>query len=320
MNNKLFEFKKQRSFDDIIENSFKFFRDHIKPILKIFWENNQAVTIGLFISYFFYNYYAYQFLGVLLGKQTEKSTINPLLIDFIDIAFAIFAIVFSVRFFLTVIGYIVSYINNEGEIKEKEILKFVHKKFWTFIGATLILILIVVVIIIISSLIFALLIAILGSNGVKISILLAIPPIIYFFTFLNLYYQVLLLDNVTPGEAISLTRKYLKGKFWFSFLVIFVLGIIIWLIGMIFKVPVIIYTFIKGVAAADNPDVLIDMLQGDLFISAMALVSLAGQTVLNVLSLIGSAILYFSLKEYHTNQGLLEKLEKLDNSNHEQER
>jgi len=317
---KVFEFKKQRNIDDIIESSFKFFRDHIKPILKIFWENNQIVTIGLFISYFFYNYYAYQFLGVLLGKQTEKSTINPLLIDFIDIAFIIFITIFSVRFILTVVGYIVSYINNEGKVKEKEILKFVRIKFWPFIGATLLLIFIVSIIIIISSLIFSMLILFLGKTGVIISILLAIPPIIYFLTFLNIYYQVFLLDNASAIEAISLTRKYLKGKFWFSFFVIFVLGIIIWLIGMIFNIPVIVYTFIKGLSAADNPDAVIEMLQGDLFISSMSVVSLAGQTVLNVLSIIGSVMLYYTLKEYHTSEGLLEKLEKLDTAVNNEEK
>jgi len=318
---KVFEFKKQRNFDDIIESSFRFFRLHIKKIIQIFWKYNKITTLGLFISYFFYNYYAFQLTNFLFGvknKNIESGAVDSLWLGLVNLVFVVFSFIFFVRFVLTIFGYIKSYIKNEGQIKEKEVMDLVNTKFWPFVGASFLLVLLLIIIIVLGTLFF-LGFSKMGSFGVAIAVLLFLPLVFYIITFMNLYFQVYIFDEVSASEAISLTMSYLKDKFWFSFLVTFVLGIIIWLLGMVFNAPILIYSFIKGLMLAKDPDVINQMTQGDLFISFFSLISLAGETVLKVLSVIGGVILYYTLKEYHTNEGLLEKLERLNAKNNNDE-
>ncbi len=319
---KYFEFKKQRSFDNIVESTFKFFRNHIKPMMLIVWKYNKITLIGLVLSYFLYSYYSYNMLGNVWGALLKQDTTEALtknsnpMVSVINLVFLIFSFIFFTRFTLTVYAYIKSYIEHKGQINEREIMRYVSDKFWPFVGASILLGILLFFVILVAVLIFAGL-SVAGSVGVVIGVLLFVPLFFYILVFANLFYSVYLLDNVQAGDTISITMKYLKNKFWFSFLVLAVIWIIILMLGSVFQAPLFIVGLSKGLLAYKDPQSFDLSTTENLVIAFFSVISLAGQTILKVLSLIGSAILFFTLKEYHTNEGLLEKLDEIGNTDEE---
>jgi len=307
---KIFEFKKQRTIDQIIEGAFQFFRTHIKNILKILWQYNSILIVGLMASYFFYNYYYFGMFNNMLavGENGSNFSSDAYSAKFVMVAFSlfVFSFFFFPRFFATVLGYIRVYIENEGEVIPEKVNIYIKEKFWGLIGLTILIVFAVFIIVLLLALL-----TFLGRVGVFFIIFLSIPALFYISVFLSLIYYVYFFEDLGVIESFSRTKQYIKQRFWFSFWVIFVLGFIVAIIGMVFNAPIIIYGMIKGIMLAEKSGISEYAQQGDLFVSLISVLSYIGQMILKILNIIGIALLYFSLREYHTQENLIDKIDQI---------
>ncbi len=309
---------KQRGLDAIIEDSFKFFRTHAKNILKILWEQNRFIITALVISYFVYIYYYFGMFNKILTIPGQDSSGNsgmfesPLFIG-VFLTLIVLGLIFFPRFFSAITGYIKIYDEQDGgEVDEQQVKLLVNNKFWGLIGLTLI---IGFTAVLIFSFVVFFLVGIMKSiSPVLIIILLPVVLLllVYLAIYISLSYYVYFFENIGIFEAIVKTKKYLKNKFWFSFGVIFVMSLIIGLIGMVLNAPVSIYVLVKTIWMTKNQEIAGYAGQGDLIVSLISVVSYVGQTILRILMFIAMSLLYFSLREYHTGESLLDKINKID--------
>jgi len=308
-----FELKRLRSFDQTIEASFRYFRTFFKPIFRLLWQNNKILIIALFVSYFLYNYYASQMFN--FNFNGTKNTVNQettWLSVVILIVFLLLSVVFFTRYLLTVYGFMEAYEKHRDTVKiEEEVAQTVNSRFWPFIGASFFLFFIMFIVIALAGLLFFVLFSLSKGLAVFLLLVLMLPLIVYIIVLSNLYYPVYFFEKTSVSQALRLAYRYLKERFWYSFGVIFVLGIVVTIISIVFNVPLYIYLMLKGFLAFKDPNAFAQSLQKDVVLSFFAVLSFAGQTLLRALSLIGSAILYFSIKEYHTAAGTIEKIQNI---------
>ncbi len=307
---KIFEFKKQRSIDEIIEGSFQFFRTHIKKILQILWQYNAILIIGLMSSYFLYNYFYFGSFNSLFTKSGQEDLVlQNYGAKFLVVAFAlfVFSFFFFPRFFATVLGYIRVYMENDGHVLPEKVQVYVKGKFWGLIGITFLL----VGMIAMAGLFFFILLGISKSIGSILMLLFIFPAFFYLTVYATLLFYVYFFEDTNITETFVKTKNYIKHRFWFSFWTIFILGLIVGILGAIFNAPIMIYAFIKGIMMTKETGMTQYAQQGDLFISAISVLSYIGQLVLKVLNIIGIALLYFSVREYHTHESVLEQIDQI---------
>ncbi len=309
------QIKKLRTLDAIIEDSFKFFKTHAKEILKIIWEQNSLIIIGLLVSYFLYYYFYFgalnQFLNIESGKDAFASNLFSVKFAVVMIAMFIFSILFFPRFFAAVTGYMYLYDQHKGAVKPTEVKKIVNQKFWRLIGLTIIIILLLSLLLLVAILIMTFL-SKLGAAGIFLALALGLPLILYLIVYISLVYYVYFFENVGILVALLRSYLYLKQRFWFSFGVIFIMGIIVTLIGAVFNAPVSIYAMIKtmgivkssGLNEFTNP-------QGDAVVAFLGILSYIGQLILRILTIISMVFLYYSLREYHTDENIYETIEQI---------
>ncbi len=312
---KIFEIKKQRNLDEIVEDSFKFFKRHVKPIIKIIWEQNRFILAGLLISYFLYIYLYFGSLNNILkinSKEIETgSQVDMFTPEFalVGTALFIFSLIFLPRFFAAITGYIKYYKPETNSVDIDKLKAFVNNKFWGLIGLS-ITIFILLILAGLISFIFIGLLGSAGSAGVFLIFALLLPAVFYAIVYFTLVYYVYVFEDIDISTALSKTKQYLKQRFWFSLLVILVMSIILWLIGMVFNAPVSIYVFVKMLMMVKQPDAA-STPTGDIFVAILSVISYIAQLVIRIIFIIAMSFLYFSLKEYHTSESLHEKIDQI---------
>ena len=317
------EIKKPRNLDAIIEDSFKFFRLHIKEMLKIVWEQNRILLTLLIITYAISSYYSFGVLddlgNILRGRVNSININNSVLKDTVSIASAVLSIIFFPRFFAAIAGYMKVYDKNKGQVDPEEIKQIVKDKFWGLLGLSFTLGAIFVLIYLFAALIFKGL-ALMGPAGKFLNLALVIPLFLFSIVYLSLVFYVYFFDNIDISAAISRTFSYIKERFWFSLGVILLMIIIVFLIILAINIPIEVYIFLKTLALySDNSAVTTGGQTGDIIIALYSIVSYIAELILRVLTMISMVFLFFSLKEYHTNESMFDKIDQIgdDDANSE---
>ncbi len=294
MNKPYFEFKKYRSFDQIIEGGFKFLRLNFKQMIGIIWKQNAVYLMAFLVAVFLFYYYFNNFYFSVLSNNTESidEMIQSVSVSgFVGIlAFVVIAsIVFSVRYYAGIFGYIKSYIDNKGKVDEQFIAEYTKQKFWGFIG-----------LVIISAIILF------------IATLFLIIPAIWLSVPITIATAAFFLDNFSITDAITKSMDFVKEKWWFSLGVIIVTAIIISLLQFVFNAPATIYTMIKAIAAVKiDPNKIQTAMANDPIMVIFNVFTIIGKYLLTMLNIAILSVLYYSLKEYHTAEGSLSKIDSI---------
>src|SRR5690606_22147569 len=188
----------------------------------------------------------------------------------------------------TILHYIKNYISNDGMVAEAEVVAGVKKDFFKL-----------------------LLLSFLSAILVIAGFIMLIIPGIYLVVPLSLGGAVLVFKNYSVSEAISYCFTLVKDHWWITFITLFIIGILVYIIGLVFQVPLIIYTVIKTLTAVQegslaNPELFRDWL----FISLQIFSSLI-QYLLSIITIIAIAFIYFNLNEHKHLTGTYETIEKL---------
>jgi predicted RND superfamily exporter protein len=112
-------------------------------------------------------------------------------------------------------------------------------------------------------------------------------------------------------DAYSDSFYLVNSDFWLAFGSFLVLGIIYYIISMVFSLPAIIYSFVKiGISANEiDPSNMDDLV--DPFYIFLNVLSSFIQFVLNIVLIIGGALIYFHLNEKKNFTGTYERIDKI---------
>ncbi len=126
-----------------------------------------------------------------------------------------------------------------------------------------------------------------------------IVPGIYFGIVFSLFNVVYVMEEQPFGETLSRCFALIKGKWWSTFGIILVCGLVVNLIGIIFQIPVWILTMASAFMKWDVADILTVTMVSNTF-------SIVAQMMFMSITLIGLGFQYFNLAERLDGTGMRE--------------
>lgn len=280
-NNQTIQFKKQREIGDIITDTFKFIRENYKLLLSYILKTTGPFFLILVLAV---GYYTYSVAGSPF--ENFSGDIGSFIISFLILGVAL--MLFYSALYGTILHYIKNYISQDGIVTEADVVAGVKKDFFKL-----------------------LLLSFLSAILVIAGFIMLLIPGIYLLVPLSLAGAILVFKDYSVSESISYCFTLVKDHWWITFITLFIIGILVYIIGLVFQVPLIIYTVIKTLTAVQegslaNPELFRDWL----FISLQIFSSII-QYLLSIITIIAIAFIYFNLNEHKHLTGTYETIEKL---------
>lgn len=282
-------FKKQRELGEILTDTFKFIRQEWKPLGKLIFKIAGPALILVILAFVFYTQST---LGTIGGStspwfaSSDTFGLNIILALFLLLGAAI---LYYALLYGTVLNYIRSYIQNNGKADPEEVSSSVRSGFWSLIGINAL-----VGIIIFLGLIFC------------------IIPGIYLGVVLISSFSILVFEKRDVTDSISYSFNLIKNEWWITFATILVIGILYYLILVIFQIPQYIYFFVRSFTRAQeisaDPSQMFDWVY-----VALSSIGVIAQYLLQTIIVISSAFIYFNLNEKKHFTGTIETIDSLGN-------
>ena len=115
----------------------------------------------------------------------------------------------------------------------------------------------------------------------------------------------MMLKDRSLGEAMSDSRSLIKGKWWHFFAYIIVLQLIVGILSYVFAIPYQVVTF---------KTMFVQELPGMYELTLCLLFSSLGQSLMQLIFVVGIAVRFYSFLEEKEHTGLLEKIEQIGNN------
>ncbi len=288
MNTKYIEFKKKRELGDILTDTFAFLRQEGKSLFSVIVKTCGVPFILLLLASAYYTYASsslFDPVSISRGGMFNSGAVIIALILMLIALLAFYGLLFG-----SVLHYIKVYVSGQGTVDYDTVVQGVKKDFGNILG-----------------------LGVLSGIIIFFGFMLCVLPGIYLYVPMSLVFSILVFRNVSVSDSISESFQLVKNEWWITFATLFVLGLIIWVISMVFSIPALIYTFTKTFTAASegtyaNPSDMVDWV----FIG-LNTISSAAQYALYVITAIASAFIYFNLNERKYSTGALEQIDSLGN-------
>lgn len=281
MQNQYIQFKKQRELGEIISVTFKFLRENYKTLIKSITQVVAPTFILLIVAL---AYYTYTVAGNPLAAMEGNS--GEFLISFFILAVTL--LLFYASLYGTILHYIKSYIENNGLVDEIGIKtgaqEDLGKLFLVFIISAII---------------------------VFTGLILFIIPGIYLMVPLSLAATVLVFNKMSLIDSISYGFSLVKDHWWTTFFSIVVIWLLVYVIGLVFQLPLIIYTFMKMFTVAQEGSIADPVSYSDWVFILLNVISSVIQYLLSSIFVIALAFIYFNLNEHKNLTGTYETIDKL---------
>ncbi len=312
-------FQKKRDFGDKLNASFEFVRQNFKPLITAIFRivGIPLILLGV-VGGVFYYYYA-QFL---LAPDFESELIGVFII--VMVLMMVIGIAFYALFMGTIYEYIKQYIDHgPGGVDINGLGGLVRKRLGYHVMTILGLIGIYIGVMAIP----ILLVAFLAQQAealafVAVLMIFVLTPVgLYLAISLSLFFVIRTQEDISLGEAFSRCFKLIKGKWWSTFGLLFVMGIIQAMAGWIVMIPYYIIIFVMGFSGEaellgdlENLSMVLIVVTV-LFYALNLIVSLLG----SMLSYIALAFQYYNLVEMKEATGLMQRLDTFGQGEQEDE-
>ncbi len=280
MNEQIINFKRQREIGEILSDTFKFIRLEYKGLFKALMRNAAIPFLLLLAASGYYAATATDFTFLTTGGILSAAGI------LVGISLVGLAQVFYFGFmFGAILHYIKQYSENNGKVDQDIISREVRSSLGGILGLS-----------ILTALMLLVGIALCFFPGVYLSVPLALVFAIYIFM------------NLGVGDSITESFNLVKNEWWTSFFTFVVIYMIVYLIGMIFQIPALIYTLFKAftqsqeVSGGDVSQIF------DWVYITLNVIASAASYLFYTIIVIASALVYFNLNEKKNQTGTLEQI------------
>tara|TARA_R110002167_G_scaffold27871_12_gene94585 strand:- start:1623 stop:2507 length:885 start_codon:yes stop_codon:yes gene_type:complete len=286
-NNTYITFKKQRELGDILTDTFAFIRTEFKPFGKVFLTIVGPYLVVMMISLALYLYFVGNQFNFLV--EQSETAINGLLTAAILILYFLSFIMVYIMSQSTVLHYIKSYIEGKGETNFDSIRADVYAALGSFLGLGFIVIACLV-----------------------IGFMFCLIPGIYLWVPLSLSFSIMAFERKGISDAFGDSFSLVKDHWWISFATLLVVAIIVTVASYAFALPTAIYGWAKmGIlSGALDAESMMDSFKDPIYILLNMIGTLA-QFVLNIITLVAGAFLYFNLNERKNFSGTFERIQNL---------
>lgn len=213
----------------------------------------------------------------------------------------IFLILASITVATTVFSLMMEYQENPESLTIERVWVRIQTVFMPILGSYAILILIFMAIIVAFAAVIGAMITgvggVLGGFSVGIIGIIGFIVVIYFFVTFSISPAIVAYEGVGAWEALGKAKFLIKDKWWSTFGLIMIIGIINSFIAMIFGAPAMIVTFMKVLKVGGG-------ISGNIPLIVTTVVSTVGQVIVSSLTYVAISFQYFNLVEKREGNGL----------------
>jgi len=282
------EFKKQRELGEIFSDTFAFIRNEYKPFFKSILNISGPYLLLFLFGLVFYIY--------AVGDSFSFDIANPdifpaenLLMIFSAYAIYLIAAILAYTFTVsTALHYIKSYVDNNGQTNMLEIKSNVNSSFWGFLGLSF-----------------------LQGLTLVVSMMLCCLPVLYFMIPMAVVLPIYVFTKKNATDAYGDSYSLIRNDLLMTGITVFLLWLVIIIIAYCFSLPMIMYTYMKmGVFSGELDPANMNSFKDPIYIILNVLSSFF-QFLLNLIFIIASVFIYFSLNEKKNFTGTFERIESL---------
>ena len=290
INKPYIEFRKNSDFSGILSDTFGFIRNEFKPFMKTIFNIAGPAIVIFMLSLAAYNYVVgdiFNFNSYGQSSFNGGSVIVTILCMFIYLFSAIAAYILTGA---AVLYYIKSYMDNKGQTDFVEIKRNTYKSFWSFFG-----------------------LGFLKGITLIIATFLCVLPVFYAVIPMAVVFSIYVFEpRQSVTDAYGKSFSLVNADFWTAFGTYIVLFIIFYVLAMVFSIPSIIYSLIKtGVFSGELDPANINEFYQDPVMLLMNVLNSFFQFFLNIILVVGSAVIYFHLHEKTTFTGTYERISEI---------
>lgn len=221
----LIRFNEKRDFSELFSATFSFIKQEFKLFFTclLIYAAPALVIAGILYGFIMNNFFS---MATRMDSFEESgfSILGFKYLFFILVMMIAFVMIYGIT-----LGYIKSYIENEGKLTRDIVWNSSKQYFLKLIGFGFVISIIVF---------FA-------------SILFIIPGI-YFSIALSLVFTIGVLEDETLGKSISRSMYLIKDNWWVTFGGLIIIGLITYIIVMIFSIPNVIMVFFNTFLSIRN--------------------------------------------------------------------
>lgn len=283
------EFKKKRELGDVLSDTFAFLRSQFKPFFTTFFKIVGPYLLVMMISLGLYMFFVRDSLNNALMGTGVPATSNLGIMFAVSILYLVSIVIVYTMSQSTVLHYIKSYANGKGKIDEAVIKSEVYQRFGSFLG-----------------------LGFLVGLSIIIGIFICCVPGIYLWVPLALSFSVLVFDQKSAVDAYGYSFKLIKDEWWITFATLVVVIIIVSIASYAFALPAMIYQWAKmGVLSGEmDAESMTSLFQDPVYLILNMIGTLA-QFLLNLISVVAGALVYFNLNEKKNFTGTYERIQDL---------
>jgi hypothetical protein len=281
------EFKKQRELGEILSDTFAFLRTQFKPFVSTYFKIVGPYLVVMLISMVFYLSAFSSFLD--FNTQSSNEVFSGVAMFFGILVFFVALILVYATSQSTVLHYIKSYSIHAGIIDFNEIKKEVYSSLWSFIGLGILVVL-----------------------SVFIGLMFCILPGIYLAVPLSLSFSIMVFAQKSVGDSYSYGFTLVKDEWWITFATLFVVGIIVTIASYAFSLPAVIYQYAKmGIFSGEIDATSMTNSFVDPIYMILNMIGTVAQVLLNLITIIAGAFIYFNLNEKKNFTGTFERIQSI---------
>lgn len=285
MTDNYINFRRQRELGDIITDTFKFIRENYKLLFKLIFQIAGPVFAVLVLCMGYYYYIA--------GSESFFNNFDGNVGLFL-IALVLLLLSFTAFFVLlqgTVLHFIKSYVDNAGKVNPLQVKTGVKSDFGRILGVT-----------------------VMAWILIFFGLVLCLLPGIYLWVPLTFAVPLVVFGRRGSFDSIGDAFELIRDNWWMTFISLFVMGILMYLVALIFQMPMIIYMFIKAFTMASEGSAADPTELFDWVYIVLSVISSLAQYLLYTILMIAIAFIYYSLDEKKNSTGSMETISNLGTS------
>lgn len=286
------EFKKKRELGDVLSDTFAFLRSQFKPFFTTFFKIVGPYLLVMMICLALYMYFAGNTFNTILtgaGSNFENDAGNFVVIFLLALVYMVSIVVVYTMSQSTVLHYIKSYANGKGQVNFDEIKSDVYNRFSSFLG-----------------------LGFLVGLSIMAGVFICCVPGVYLWVPLSLSFSILVFDLKGASDSYSHSFALVKDEWWITFATLVVIIIIVTVASYAFAVPTAIYQYMRmGIFSGEMDAESMSGLFQDPIYLLLNMFSTLAQFLLNLISVIAGAFIYFNLNEKKNFTGTYERIQSL---------
>ncbi len=269
MNENYIEFSKKRDLGTIISDTLKFLRTEGRPFFTSIFRASIIPMIVSIAATLYYTYTATEssYLGSVFGNGEYLLSM---------LAYFGTLIVVNAAMSNSALSYIKSYASNRGIIDYEEVQETTKSKFNSILGLSF-----------------------LNAIVMAVGFMLCFLPGIYFAVVLSVSGCLIMFDNLGTFDAFGDAFNFIKGHWWDTFGVLFVVGLIIIVLSIILNLPATIYQFgTDGFSLfnLENSVSATELFSDPIFLT-LTVISYLLNYFFHIVGVVVSTFIYFDIKE-----------------------